>query len=79
MNIDFNEKDGILAYFSNKNNIPPDIPVETSFFFDIQLEDLDPPFIKDKYSEQEDNLDNFEQYNSEASEGEEEEKMIPLK
>jgi hypothetical protein len=38
--MDFNEKDGILSYFSNKYEISEDCPKELSFFYNIQIEDV---------------------------------------
>ena len=48
ISFDFQEKDGMLTYFSNKYNITPDCPSDLSFFYNIQLEDADPNFPKEK-------------------------------
>ena len=42
----------MLSYFSSKYHITEDCPLDLSFFYNIQTEDTDPVFPKEKDEEE---------------------------
>jgi hypothetical protein len=74
INLDFQEKDGILSYFSSKYKITPDCPPDLAFFYNVQTDCLDPSFLREK--DEEEDLEHMEQYNSEEEVEGGEDKMV---
>ncbi len=53
ISMDFEEKDGLLTYFAGKYAISEDCPPEFKFYYNIQIENQEPVWMKEEGEEEE--------------------------